>query len=126
MNINVYIRRSPDAAELAQLGVDEERVDRLTPSHIEVERSKFLDYMNQGVKASLSVYTHLLVQRIRQKLENDNIVDSFENLCALAEVSSLAHNMWALCVSETKSLWKIYGRAWKCKGTFTSLLPPIY
>eukprot|EP01053_Blabericola_migrator_P007252 Blabericola_migrator_1__7251@NODE_3682_length_1580_cov_58_645737_g2284_i0_p1_GENE_NODE_3682_length_1580_cov_58_645737_g2284_i0NODE_3682_length_1580_cov_58_645737_g2284_i0_p1_ORF_typecomplete_len241_score45_57_NODE_3682_length_1580_cov_58_645737_g2284_i05711293 len=70
--------------------------------------------MNQGVKASLSVYTHLLVQRIRQKLENDNIVDSFENLCALAEVSSLAHNMWALCVSETKSLWKIYGRAWKC------------
>eukprot|EP01053_Blabericola_migrator_P007927 Blabericola_migrator_1__7926@NODE_4060_length_1355_cov_34_763975_g1766_i1_p1_GENE_NODE_4060_length_1355_cov_34_763975_g1766_i1NODE_4060_length_1355_cov_34_763975_g1766_i1_p1_ORF_typecomplete_len300_score62_32_NODE_4060_length_1355_cov_34_763975_g1766_i13471246 len=105
------LRWSPTAAELAHLGVDEERVDQLTPSHIEEGRSKFLEFLNQLVETELKIASELLMQHIHQKL--DGLIHSFESLCALPEVSSFALSVWALCVSEARFLWKVYGGACK-------------
>eukprot|EP01053_Blabericola_migrator_P005136 Blabericola_migrator_1__5135@NODE_2652_length_2491_cov_12_854373_g1662_i0_p1_GENE_NODE_2652_length_2491_cov_12_854373_g1662_i0NODE_2652_length_2491_cov_12_854373_g1662_i0_p1_ORF_typecomplete_len538_score59_28DUF4054/PF13262_6/0_059_NODE_2652_length_2491_cov_12_854373_g1662_i05072120 len=103
---------TPDVMEQAYLGSVEEQVDQPTPSQLKEAQSRFLGSLDHIIETELGAASQSLLQHINQKL--DGLIDSFEKLCASPEVSNLAHNVWALCVSETQSLWKIYGRA--CKG----------
>eukprot|EP01053_Blabericola_migrator_P005643 Blabericola_migrator_1__5642@NODE_2866_length_2265_cov_36_198817_g1096_i3_p2_GENE_NODE_2866_length_2265_cov_36_198817_g1096_i3NODE_2866_length_2265_cov_36_198817_g1096_i3_p2_ORF_typecomplete_len122_score13_55_NODE_2866_length_2265_cov_36_198817_g1096_i317142079 len=42
-----------------------------------------------------------------------SIYYSFKKVCATSDVSHLAEDIWALCVSETRKLWRTYGQAYK-------------
>eukprot|EP01053_Blabericola_migrator_P000446 Blabericola_migrator_1__445@NODE_1106_length_5420_cov_26_488324_g757_i0_p2_GENE_NODE_1106_length_5420_cov_26_488324_g757_i0NODE_1106_length_5420_cov_26_488324_g757_i0_p2_ORF_typecomplete_len310_score56_23DUF1086/PF06461_11/0_016Cbl_N2/PF02761_14/1_9Cbl_N2/PF02761_14/3_3e02_NODE_1106_length_5420_cov_26_488324_g757_i044015330 len=101
----------PDAIDLAHLGGNEQEIDRLAHSRLDEGWAEFVRTLGQVVETKLKAFSQLLVQHICQ--ESNDIINSFETLCTLPDVSNLADSTWALCVSETRSLWKLYGRACK-------------
>eukprot|EP01053_Blabericola_migrator_P006430 Blabericola_migrator_1__6429@NODE_3241_length_1921_cov_11_661812_g1378_i1_p1_GENE_NODE_3241_length_1921_cov_11_661812_g1378_i1NODE_3241_length_1921_cov_11_661812_g1378_i1_p1_ORF_typecomplete_len534_score70_57Endotoxin_C2/PF18449_1/0_26_NODE_3241_length_1921_cov_11_661812_g1378_i12051806 len=109
----------PDEMELAQLGScasDQSSAKyktKLTSAEIDQASAKFSEVVSQAVEAALKKKFDLLCQQIRQKL--DTSVQAFETLCVSSDVSSLAHSVWSLCVSETRLLWRRYGRGLSSK-----------